>query len=209
MRLPLVLAMALMSACAGRYHTEPTGDGLQARLDIALRTRAQLSYYLVQQGAVARPPRPVQIAEARGVAPFDGAEWIAGTWAWANGRWEWRAGYWSEPDVFTAMGPSVAFGGDVESESMSYDDGLANLPIGDGPKLRDHRTHRNTSAWTSSSSPDANVRDHRTLSSSSWKSSSSDDAKVRDHRSDDTKDSKKDDDDKKDYGGGRFVRDHR
>lgn len=210
MRLPLLFAVALMSACAGRYHTEPTGDVLQARLDIALSTRAQLSYYLIQQGAIARPPMPVQIAEVHGAVPFEGAQWNPGSWEWVDGRWEWRAGSWGDADVFTAMGPSVAVGGDAESESMYGGDGLTNMPLDYGSKLRDHRTHGNTSSWKSSSSPDAAVRDHRTLSSSSWKSSSSNDANVRDHRADDKGDTKKDDDDKKanNDGGGRFVREH-
>lgn len=185
-------------------------DRLQARLDIALRTRAQLSYYFIQQGAIARPPMPVAIAEVAGPMPFDGAQWNAGSWAWIHGKWEWRAGYWSDPDVFTAAGgPDNIASGEVESEALYYDDGITNPPIGYGERLREHRTKRgeNTSSWKSSSAPDATVRDHRT-SSSSWKSSSSPDANVRDHRRDDTKDDKKDDD-KKDFGGGRFVRDHR
>lgn len=204
--------MVSVSACAGRYRTEPQPqvDRLQLRLDIALRTRAQLSYYFVQQGAIERPPMPAQVAEVAGPPPFDGARWVAGTWVWTNGTWEWHAGYWSDPDVFTTP-DSVAFGGEVESESMYYDDWITNPIIGFGSHLRDHRTkeHRNTSSWKSSSAPDATVRDHRMLSSSSWKSSSSSDATVRDHRSDSKSDDKKDDDDKKDYGGGRFVRDHR
>ncbi len=187
-------------------------DRLQLRLDMVLRTRAQLSYYLIQRGAIARPPMPALIAEAAGPTPFDGARWTAGSWAWVNGGWVWNAGFWGDPDVFTAAGgpDNVAVGGEAGSESIYYDDGITNPPYGYGPALRDHRTgeHRNPSSWKSSSSPEATVRDHRTSSSSSWKSSSSPDAKVRDHRGDDKKDDKKDDD-KKDYGGGRFVRDHR
>jgi hypothetical protein len=199
MRLPLLFAlMVSVSACAGRYRTEPPVDRLQLRLDIALRTRAQLSYYFVQQGAVERPPMPALVAEVADPPPFDGARWVAGRWAWTNGTWDWHAGYWSDPDVFTTP-DSIAYGGSVESEWESVD-WIASSIIGVVSMLSDHRTkeHRNT------------VRDHRTLSSSSWKSSSSPDANVRDHRSESKNDSKKDDDhDKKDYGGGRFVRDHR
>ena len=176
MRVPLLFAIIAMSACAGRYHTEPVGDPLQTRLDIALRTRAQLSYYLVQQGAVARPPMPVQIAEARGAMPFDGAQWNTGSWAWVNGRWEWQAGYWTEPDVFTSIGPSVAVGGTVENESIDAAVGLATVLVDalltygakrDHHAVRDHRSSSSSSSssssatWKSNSSPDANVRDHR------------------------------------------------
>ena len=206
--------MVTVSACAGRYRTEPVHqvDQLQARLDIALRTRAQLSYYLVHEGAVARPPMPALVAEVAGSAPYEGARWNTGVWVWANGRWEWRAGTWSDPDVFTGT-DSVAFGGESESESgigWYAADVIANLLDGYGSRSPEHRRteHRNTSSWKSSSAPDATVRDHRTLSSSSWKSSSSPDATVRDHRSESKDDSKKDDDKKQDFGGGRFVRDH-
>lgn len=189
-------------------------DRVQVRLDLALRTRAQLSYYFLQQGAVARPPMPAAIAEVAGATPFDGARWTAGSWAWLGGKWVWHAGYWSDPDVFTASGgPDNLVGGAVESEAIYYDDGISNPPVGYGPGVRDHRERRAapTSSWRSSSAPDATVRDHRS-SSSTWSSSSSSNATVRDHRSDDRKDDKKDDkrdDDKKDFGGGRFVRDHR
>jgi hypothetical protein len=186
-------------------------DRLQVRLDMALRTRAQLSYYFIQQGAIARPPMPARIAEVAGAVPFDGAQWNAGTWVWVNGKWEWHAGYWSDPDVFSSAGgpDNVAVGGAVESEDLYYDDGITNPPYGYSSAVRDHRTkNRNPSSWKSTSAPDATVRDHRS-SSSSWKSSSSPDANVRDHRSESKDDKKDDDDDKKDYGGGRFVRDHR
>lgn len=209
MRLPLLFALVVtMSACAGRYRTEPPVDRLQLRLDIALRTRAQLTYYFVQQGAVERPPMPALVAEVADPPPFDGARWVAGVWVWTNGTWEWRAGYWSDPDVFTTS-DSIAYGGEVES-AWDTVDWIASSIIGVASMLHDQRSkeHRNTS-WRSSSSHDTTVRDHRTVSSSSWKSSSSPDANVRDHRSESKSDSKKDDDDKKDYGGGRFVRDHR
>ena len=187
-------------------------DRVQVRLDMALRTRAQLAYYFVQQGAVARPPMPAPIAEVAGAIPFDGARWAAGSWAWLHGKWEWHAGYWSDPDVFTAAGgPDNIAGGEVESESIYFDDGITNPPVGYGPPspaVRDHRsTSSRASSWKSTAAPDANVRDHR--SSSSWSSSSAPKANVRDHRGDDKKDDKKDDEKKKDFGGGRFVRDHR
>lgn len=192
-------------------------DGVQLRLDMALRARAQLSFYMLQQGAIARPPMPAMVAEVQGPLPFDGARWTAGKWAWTSGRWEWRAGYWSDPDVFTAAGgPDVWVGGEVPEAGGFYDDPISNPPPGYGPpspgvrdhrthavreegsRIRDHRTHDGTPApasWTSSSRPDATVRDHRTSSPPSGGSSSSD---------------KGDKDDKaKDQGGGRFVRDHR
>jgi hypothetical protein len=222
MRLPLALfALVSVSACAGRYHTESQArrDPLQARLDMALRVRAQLSYYFVQLGAVVRPPMPEAIAETAGPPPFEGAEWTAGAWVWTEGRWEWRPGGWGEPDVFTAaVDPDPYYGGEGDEVDGFYDDGLRNPPIGYGSRLRDHRTHgRNTSGWTSASHPDAIVRDHRThKTTSGWSSSSHPDATVHDHRessssssssssnSSSSNDTKKDDKDTKDYGGVRF-----
>ncbi len=199
-------------------------DQLQLRLDMALRARAQLSFYMLQHGAIARPPMPAAIAEVSGPLPFDGARWTRGTWTWTAGHWEWRAGYWSDPDVFTASGgPDVHIGGEVSDGGGFYDDAISNPPpgygppssgvgaiSGSGPAVRDHRTH--------SVQQGSRIRDHRThetpasSSTSSWTSKSHPDATVRDHRtssSPSSKDDKKQDDDKKDSGGGRFVREHR
>lgn len=185
-------------------------DRVQLRLDMALRARAQLSFYMLQQGAIARPPMPALIAENQGPLPFDGARWTTGSWVWTAGRWDWHAGYWSDPDVFTAAGgPDVLVGGEVSDAGGFYDDPISNPPPGYGPPsptVRDHRTQTIREG--------SRIRDHRTPSPTpaqpTWTSSSHPDATVRDHRThDDSKQDDKKDDKAKDQGGGRFVRDHR
>ncbi len=180
-------------------------DRVQLRLDMALRARAQLSFYMLQQGAIARPPMPALIAENQGALPFDGARWTTGSWVWTTGRWDWHAGYWSDPDVFTAAGgPEVLVGGEVSDGGGFYEDPISNPPPGYGPASPTVRDHRTQSVREGS-----RIRDHRTQTPAqpTWTSSSHPDATVRDHRSDKNDDKK--DDKAKDQGGGRFVRDHR
>jgi hypothetical protein len=217
----LVLAIASVSACAGRYRTaSPHEDRLQRQLDVALRTRAQLVYYFVQAGAVARPPMPELVAEEQGPEPYAGALWTPGRWVWGSARWTWEPGAWGEGDVFTVG--DVAFGGDLDDDGYFSDgDNISNPPplgcacpaggggVRDhrasphdwGARIRDHRTHEGKTklpSWASPSYPEATVRDHRTTGGG--------DAKSYDAKSS-GKDKDKHEDGGKDFGsGGHFHR---
>lgn len=78
------------------------------RSNEALRIRANLTSSLVARGAKLRPPRPAPLPETPGPIPFDGAEWIAGSWTWVSlrGEWVWTAGGWRDTARFGNAGNS-------------------------------------------------------------------------------------------------------
>jgi hypothetical protein len=183
-------------------------DKLQHRLDLALRARAQLSFYMLEQGAIARPPMPVAIAEEPGPAPYDGAEWAAGTWVWTAGRWQWREGHWTDPDVFNGGSTMYAGAGGESNDSWGLpDDEIRNPPPGyGGSREREHRPRSNDgkrSSWRSVSYPDAKIVDHTTGGGGGGSGGGSTN---HDDNERGAKDKAKD---ASDGGGGRFVRDHR
>jgi hypothetical protein len=191
------------SGASPQRRPKPRVDALQRRLDIALRARAQLSFYMLEQGAIARPPMPAAIAEEPGPAPYDGAQWAAGTWRWIAGRWQWRSGQWTDPDVFHGGSTMYAGAGGEAFDSWGLpEDEIRNPPPGYGPanerEYRPRSSEGKRSSWRSASHPDAKIVDHTTGGGGGSKNRDDDDHGAKDKAKEAS-----------DGGGGRFVRDHR
>ena len=177
---------------------------LAHRIELALNVRAELTAYLVTLGARERPPMPAAIAENPGVAPFAGAEWIAGHWVWTGGQWQWTGGGWRDTAAFGAagnaggaisVGTTSTSGGAIIDTSIELP-GAAIVVSPASAADRDHRTppverdHRTAPAPTAPTAPAAppTVRDHRTAPSAPTAPTATSrdhrkpDPDVRDHR---------------------------
>lgn len=165
----------------------------QRRDQAALRARADLRAQLIGFGAKARPPRPPPRPENPGAPPFEGAEWIAGSWSWEGDAWAWQDGGWSDPTLFGDAGETAVVGGEV-GVGVGVSVGPARTYQ---PGVRDHRR------------PREHVRDHRDDAPPVWRdpgrSTPRDDApRTRDHR-----DEGRSVWTPRDAGRGATVRDHR
>ncbi len=137
------------------------GQLIDAGADPEYRWKLYQARDAARATAPARPVMPATPVEVRPAAPYDGAIWIAGSFAWRGLRWVWQPGRWSSGAVVRDHRPRPP---------------RAHRPP--APRVRDHRTatpHKSrVRDHRTATPPTSHVRDHRTATPPA--------SRVRDHR---------------------------